>query len=674
MRIKNYFLSLAAVALVAGFASCSNDDIVPGTDPVVPEPETQIGQDGVAYLKLGINLGQDASGRANDEFADGEGYEYAVENATLIIFSGAAEADEDAMKMRSAYDLAEGAWNLEGTTIDQITTTRVITTKVITQNIEAGEKVYAYVVLNKHKFFQVGKENAADEFDMILNADGTKLDDAQKLFGNFRKMLLDEQDKNFSNQSFTMTNMPHLHKGGSTVMPDAVKPWVLMEINPDRVYPTLAKANADSSLPSVEIDVERVVAKVELNVNTAKYTQNQVTKYYEGVMQAYDEQDQLVNTDPEISLAIIGWFIDNTNKYAYLSRNSENPVGDTPFSYLQYKASASGSPYRMVAKDPVHVEAMGGNFAYRTYWGIDPNYHDGVTSGLTTEAGKVVNNNFMIFDEAGHNVGGRLRAPGSHYYCAENTFDVEHQTVENTTRVIVAVQFNGGEGFYTLSSEPNNILSKAQLIEKIKKVILGRVNVDNWLGNAVVAHLKEGVTTLTPEQQMALIDLQVTDGKTATGDYTGKATVAVSLSQTGLAAVVNPASLQIVSDAWGELQTDQENFVDRYNKQLSFYYQGVAYYQALIRHFNDTETPWTPDATMTNVTESIYNSNSEADYLGRYGVLRNNWYNLTIDAITHIGSSTIPERTKEPDDTVEQFLKVKINVMPWVKRTQNVIL
>lgn len=674
MRIKNYFLSLAAVALVAGFASCSNDDIVPGTDPVVPEPETQIGQNGVAYLKLGINLGQDASGRANDDFKDGEAYEYAVENATLVIFSGAVGADEDEMVMRSAYDLAEGAWNKEGTP-EQITTERVITTKVLTQNINAGERVFAYVILNKHDFFKIGKENASDDHDMILKADGSPLDQAQKKFGGFRKILLDEQDKNFSNQSFTMTNMPHVHTpGGFVQKPDAVKPWVLMEINPDRVYPTLAKANAETSEPSVEIDVERVVAKVEMNVNTANYTKNQETGYYDGVMKAYNAQDQLQDT--QTSLAIIGWFIDNTNKFAYLSRNSEDPVSQG-FDYLQYRASDQ-LPYRMVANAPVHVEAVGGNFAYRTYWGIDPNYNDGVTSGLITEAGKVVDNRYMKFDELNNNIGGRLRTPGSHYYCAENTFDVKHQTVENTTRVIVAVQFNNGDGFYTLTSQPNEILTKDSLQNKIKYAVLGRVNVDNWIDNVVMHHLKQECGgKLTGPQQLALLETTVTDGVvagTSPVQYTGKASVTLGLSAAGLAAVVEANSISTITEAWGKLQEDQDNYVARYNEQLSYYYQGVAYYQALIRHFNDQETPWTPNASMTNVTESIYNSNSEADYLGRYGVLRNNWYNLTIDAITHVGSSTIPDRTTEPDDTVEQFLKVKINVMPWVKRTQGVIL
>lgn len=674
MKIKNYFLSLAAVALVAGFASCSNDDIVPGTDPVVPEPEKQIGQDGVAYLKLGINLGQDASGRANDSFDDGDAYEYAVENATLVIFAGAADADEDEMTMRSAYDLAEGAWN-NNNTEEQITTERVITTKVLTQNIQAGERAFAYVILNRHNFFKVGKENASDEHDMILQANGQPLDQAQKKFGGFRKILLDEQDKNFSNQSFTMTNMPHVHKpGGVANMPDAVKPWVLMEINRDKVYPTLAKANA-SSEPSVEIDVERVVAKIEMNVSS-DYTKDGETGYYKGVMQAYDAQSNLVNTNPAINLAIIGWFIDNTNKYAYLSRNSEDPVGQG-FGYLKYRASDL-LPYRMVAKTPVHLEAMGGNYAFRTYWGIDPNYNTGDVSGLTTEAGNVVNNELMKFNDLGHNIGGRLRAPGSHYYCAENTFDVVHQTVENTTRVIVAVKFNDGDGFYTLTSQPNEILKKDSLESKIKYAVLGRVNVDNWIDNVVMKHLKEDCGgKLTGPQQVALLEATVTNGVVAGASpvqYTGKASVAIGLSATGLAAVVKENSISTVTEAWNLMQTDQENYVARFNEQLSYYHQGVAYYQALIRHFDDTETPWTPFTTMTNVTESIYDNNNEARYLGRYGVLRNNWYNLTIDAITHIGSSTIPDCTKEPDDTVEQYLKVKINVMPWVKRTQNVIL
>lgn len=107
---------------------------------------------------------------------------------------------------------------------------------------------------------------------------------------------------------------------------------------------------------------------------------------------------------------------------------------------------------------------------------------------------------------------------------------------------------------------------------------------------------------------------------------------------------------------------------------ISFYETGVSYYQALIRHFNDEETPWSAETGMTNNTESIYEGNDAPKYLGRYSVLRNNWYDINIASVRTLGSPVVPELTEDPDDTVESYITVKINVMPWAKRVQNVIL
>ena len=61
-------------------------------------------------------------------------------------------------------------------------------------------------------------------------------------------------------------------------------------------------------------------------------------------------------------------------------------------------------------------------------------------------------------------------------------------------------------------------------------------------------------------------------------------------------------------------------------------------------------------------------------YLGRYGVVRNNWYNVEVSGVLNIGSPVIPD----PDDTKwddepepENYLDVKINVVAWQKRNQS---
>ncbi len=109
----------------------------------------------------------------------------------------------------------------------------------------------------------------------------------------------------------------------------------------------------------------------------------------------------------------------------------------------------------------------------------------------------------------------------------------------------------------------------------------------------------------------------------------------------------------------------------------TLYPGGKAYYSTLIRHFDDSESPWTGDLSEENTIDGAYGDNeaaAEANYLGRWGLLRNNWYQLTVTGISHIGSPVIPSITTDPDDEIDtdQYIRVSINILPWAVRTQNV--
>ena len=68
--------------------------------------------------------------------------------------------------------------------------------------------------------------------------------------------------------------------------------------------------------------------------------------------------------------------------------------------------------------------------------------------------------------------------------------------------------------------------------------------------------------------------------------------------------------------------------------------------------------------------------NNENDYLGRYGMVRNNWYDVTITSVRNLGSPVVPDvegsRGDTSDDNKEIYLAFKVNVLSWAKRTQNV--
>ena len=86
------------------------------------------------------------------------------------------------------------------------------------------------------------------------------------------------------------------------------------------------------------------------------------------------------------------------------------------------------------------------------------------------------------------------------------------------------------------------------------------------------------------------------------------------------------------------------------------YKDGVCYYQTnLIRHFNNTQ------------------SSKNMGY-GRYGVVRNNIYKVTIKKISQPGEPTIVPEKPNPDDPTKLFVAFDITINPWIVRTQEISL
>ena len=86
------------------------------------------------------------------------------------------------------------------------------------------------------------------------------------------------------------------------------------------------------------------------------------------------------------------------------------------------------------------------------------------------------------------------------------------------------------------------------------------------------------------------------------------------------------------------------------------YLKGVCYYQTnLIRHFNNDQ------------------SSKNMGY-GRYGVVRNNIYKVTIKKISQPGEPTIVPEKPNPDDPTKLFVAFDITINPWIVRTQDISL
>ena len=362
--------------------------------------------------------------------------------------------------------------------------------------------------------------------------------------------------------------------------------------------------------PAASIYVERAVAKVT------------VTNSNTG------------STGSSLTYAITGWTLDVTNTKSYIVRN----VNDA--DWWGYKA-ANTNDYRFVGSAAV---AAG---LYRTYWAYDPNYASLVEGDFTKLEGTTPES---------------LTEVGKNAYCLENTFDVANQNQNQTTRVIVAAKLTmaGAEesgDFYILDNDKNTIFTKENAVKAIKA---------EYLTNpAVVAALQDPTTGLKGGQSIGEADLTVTfDSKETTGG---------DLTVTEITISENRKDDFKGGDIPAVLKADGNNDIIaavNAGKKVSYYKGGVAYYPVMIRHFDEDQTPWTAEGK----TESYPEPNAEANWLGRYGVLRNNWYEINVTGIKTIGSADVPDVYGTPDDPLESWISVEINVLSWAKRSQKVEL
>ena len=106
---------------------------------------------------------------------------------------------------------------------------------------------------------------------------------------------------------------------------------------------------------------------------------------------------------------------------------------------------------------------------------------------------------------------------------------------------------------------------------------------------------------------------------------------------------------------------------------ITYYQGGIAYYPVMIQHFdNETETADWSESMVQN-GDSYPGTDAEQKWLGRYGVLRNNWYDINVTAVRDFGSPEVTPGTGY-DDPPANYMSVEINILSWAKRQQSVNL
>lgn len=594
---KQFGLPLMLASALA-FSACSSDDVAENGNGSL----TDFTNGG--YVKMAINMptvksSEGAFKGVNDDYQDGTPDEYAVNNTTVIMFQGNNENDAI---FHSAYNITD-TWNPELAPNGQISSILQLTKKVNEPAI--GSNLYALVVVNHNGLLEVGTDHT-----LKVNTVGFTGN-----FTDFKNKLATAENVSGTKISGTglfMANAP-LSKGtGGTAKSDGPV-TTLVNLSSD-VYPTETAAEA---APAAHIYIERGVAKVTfINPKTdANFT-----------TAAFSNGKGVAN----VTYTMDGWSLDITNKESFLVRHV-NPNWNaykTDIPAVSPIPVTVANPFRFVGHTEVH------DGLYRTYWAEDPNYSPtpSATFNKVTDVAKI-NKDF---------------GTDKPQYCLENTFNVDNQNQDATTRAIVRVKvkINGAEGdFYTVNGGKTTLYSQE--------------NLDNLVKNAIITNADVVTANGGTAPNAADITLTYSTDPDANGEVKVEGITLTLAGGTALSA-----------DAvkYSAILTAVNNTV----KNITKYVGGYVYYPVRIKHFGDELTPWAQAYDANITTGKIYPAtNKEERYLGRYGVVRNNWYELEVNSIKGIGYAVIPPSNKVPDDVLDQYISVKINILSWAKRSQS---
>ncbi|MBQ8812164.1 MAG: Mfa1 fimbrilin C-terminal domain-containing protein [Bacteroidales bacterium] len=247
----------------------------------------------------------------------------------------------------------------------------------------------------------------------------------------------------------------------------------------------------------------------------------------------------------------------------------------------------------------------------RIYYAKDHNYDSFITGSLD--------------DELKNDATKVNRALNTVAYCHENTFDIANMKEKQTTRIIAEATYM-----------PTNPVTDGTEVWDSETP-------STWykVGSGNVAYTPEGLKKVLA----AAIDPA---DATALDSF-------IAATDAGVADVTFTTSGKKASDIVGTIYR---------------YTNGVCYYPIRIRHFTDIELGYASAAEF----ESSFLTGYKSKDLGRYGVVRNNWYQISVNSVSSPGEPTIPEAGEDLDDKTKAYLSCNINILAWCLRTHSVDL
>lgn len=545
-----------------------------------------------------------------ESFDDGKAEEYKVDEVIIALFYGTSE---DAAKCKCAFKLTDADFIPSGGTTDNITSFYASGVRMIPAP-GTGEKVYALAIVNPTSNFAVSaSSDAADE------------NSGDKVLSTY----LNVSSSKFEGTLSALNTAAIITTGVSDIIGNQNNSF-LMTNAPYSTAATFTSGNKPAeleirTLAPITIYKDKAVAEGAAGDNPI-YVERAVAKTQVTVNS--NNGSLTVSSDVTsyngATVKFDGWKLQNTNKKYYPVRRvnalaTESSLADIDEWMGYFNDQVQGTNNNRF----IGATAK----PYRTYWGIDPNY--------TTDSQDDYN---VLATVANWNSIGYTGTESAIEYCLENTTTAQTMTDNRLTSVLLKATFTPkdatAESDFFMKNGTSAIYTKDQFVQWATAVLQ---NSEYKLNDGESLDINTGLTSgMTITKASGVKDLFTVSGGTDSN---------------------------LSDDQANELLNDA-------GKNIKYYKGGVTYYYAtVIKHFGDTETP----LASTDVINDVSNYD-EGKHLGRYGVLRNNWYELTIKSVSGPGEPEIPEIPTTPPDKKESYINCEINILSWAKRSQGVDL
>lgn len=389
-------------------------------------------------------------------------------------------------------------------------------------------------------------------------------------------------------------------------------PATLVSIDKDKIYASEAEANKPTNDCAATVFVERGVAKM--------------TVAAPGTITVKDK----ATTKPTKSqVTFSNWALDITNKKTFAVHNIDGLSSDFGAIWTTDRFTGINN---------------------RVYWGKDPNY-DNEDLKKNDATGDDLRNKEFNFITATSEINKDFTntTKTNPVYCLENTFNLTNMDQGQTTRVIFKAKYTPKDDTGDLADPADGTFYTIGNMKTILNTDKLKAAVDAVANPVLPTGYTIDYTNFKTEGShvITLTDIKDSTGKTlvADTDYSG---------MTGTQIVKE------INDKLGLKAGRPEEMVG-----INTYLRGVTYYIARVKHFGSL-TPW-------NSGESYGTDNVK--YLGRYGMLRNNWYDLTVGNVYGPGYPGVPPvDPNQPDDENEKYLSVSVKILSWAKRSDIVDL